>query len=152
MQYTEGKVIGWGLRNSVGMDEDPVTGAIYSNENGSDDLKRDGRDIHENSPGEEINFHGYLNGTKYAGQGGNYGYPQCAASWNVNDMPRNTALKVGKQFYLGTPDANFDDATCQKNYVAPRLTLPSHWAPIDIKFNSKGTVSSCIRNTSVHCS
>jgi glucose/arabinose dehydrogenase len=48
---SDGKLIGWGLRNSVGMDEDPVTGGIWSNENGSDDMKRDGKDIHETSPG-----------------------------------------------------------------------------------------------------
>lgn len=49
---TDGKLIGWGLRNSVGLGEHPVTGGIWSNENGSDDMKRDGKDIHETSPGE----------------------------------------------------------------------------------------------------
>lgn len=48
---SDGKLIGWGLRNSVGMAEHPVTGGIWSNENGSDDMKRDGKDIHETSPG-----------------------------------------------------------------------------------------------------
>jgi glucose/arabinose dehydrogenase len=50
-KYTDGKVIGWGLRNSIGIDEHPITGGIWSNENGSDDMKRDGKDIHETSPG-----------------------------------------------------------------------------------------------------
>jgi glucose/arabinose dehydrogenase len=48
---TDGKVVGWGLRNSIGLDEHPVTGGIWSNENGSDDMRRDGKDIHETSPG-----------------------------------------------------------------------------------------------------
>jgi glucose/arabinose dehydrogenase len=48
---SDGKLIGWGLRNSVGMAEHPTTGGIWSNENGSDDMKRDGKDIHETSPG-----------------------------------------------------------------------------------------------------
>jgi glucose/arabinose dehydrogenase len=55
-KYTDGKVIGWGLRNSIGIDEHPVTGGIWSNENGSDDMKRDGKDIHETSPGNYSNL------------------------------------------------------------------------------------------------
>lgn len=31
---TQGTVMGWGLRNDVGMDEQPVTGGLYSVENG----------------------------------------------------------------------------------------------------------------------
>jgi hypothetical protein len=104
-------------------------------------LRRDGKDIHENSPGEEINFHGYLNGTKYAGFGANYGYPDCGSPWHIEEMPRNRELKIGKQFYIGGAATAMDDNTCDKQYMPPRLTLPSHWAPIDIKFNSKGTVA-----------
>ena len=140
-KYTDGKVIGWGLRNSIGMAEHPIDGGIWSNENGSDDLRRDGVDIHENSPGEEINFHGYMNGTTHPNQGANFGYPNCAAAWNVAGMPRNTELKVGKQFSYAGASGTPSDATCDKNYIAPRLTLPSHWAPIDIAFNSIGTVA-----------
>jgi glucose/arabinose dehydrogenase len=51
---SDGKLIGWGLRNSVGLAEHPVTGGIWSNENGSDDMKRDGKDIHETSPGKTV--------------------------------------------------------------------------------------------------
>lgn len=50
---TGGKTLAWGLRNSIGLAEHPVTGGIWSNENGSDDMKRDGKDIHETSPGNE---------------------------------------------------------------------------------------------------
>jgi glucose/arabinose dehydrogenase len=71
-QYdTDGVLLGWGLRNSVGVAEHPVTGGIFSVENSVDEMVRDGKDIHENNPGEEMNFHGYLNGTKYEGQGQN---------------------------------------------------------------------------------
>ena len=111
-------------------------------------------DIHNNSPGEEINFHGYLNGTKHPNFGTDYGYPNCAAAWHVSDMPRSLSVKVGQQFAydagrtLGTGnscgshewDAKITTADCGK-YTPPRLTLPSHWAPIDFKFNSKGTVA-----------
>jgi hypothetical protein len=92
--------------------------------------------------GEEINFHGYLNGTAYAGQGGNYGYPDCASAWGVENIPRNSDLTIGKQFYIGgSATQGASDSKCQKDYVPPRLTLPPHWAPIDIAFNSKGTVA-----------
>jgi hypothetical protein len=69
----DGVVLGWGLRNSVGVAEEPVTGAIYSVENSVDDFNRSDESIHQNNPGEEMNFHGYLNGTQTDEQGGNYG-------------------------------------------------------------------------------
>ncbi|KAF2429121.1 soluble quino protein glucose dehydrogenase [Tothia fuscella] len=141
-KYTDGKVIGWGLRNSIGLAENPVDGGIWSNENGSDDMKRDQKDIHETSPGEEVNFHGYLNGTASVEQGKNYGYPDCASTWGVENIPRNEGLAVGKQFYIGgstTTDAS--DSKCQKDYIPARITLPPHWAPIDIAFNSKATAA-----------
>lgn len=142
-KYTDGEVIGWGLRNSVGMGEHP-DGGIWSNENGSDQLTRDGVDIHENSPGEEVNYHGHINATNNPMKGKNYGYPSCAATWNVQGMPRNSKLRVGKQFsYAATSAARAtSDEDCQSNkFEPPRLTLPSHWAPIDMAFNSKGSVA-----------
>lgn len=74
-----GTMLGWGLRNSVGVAEEPRTGAIYSVENSVDNLARDGVDIHQDNPGEEMNFHGFLNGSTAGGQGDNYGYPECFA-------------------------------------------------------------------------
>jgi glucose/arabinose dehydrogenase len=138
---TSGKLLGWGLRNSVGVAENPADGGIWSNENGSDNMKRDNVDIHENSPGEEINYHGTLINNKFVGQGKNYGYPDCAATWTPSEMPRSKALSVGKQFLLGSETASLSDKMCQEKFIAPRITLPSHWAPIDMKFNSQGTVA-----------
>jgi glucose/arabinose dehydrogenase len=138
---TSGKLIGWGLRNSVGIGENPTDGGIWSNENGSDNLRRDGKDIHENSPGEEVNYHGTLVNNKFAGQGKNYGYPECAATWTPAAMPRNANLRVGTQFLLNSETQTMNDTVCRNKFIAPRITLPSHWAPIDIKFNSQGTVA-----------
>lgn len=42
---TAGRVVGWGLRNSVGIAEHPVTGAIYTVENSADNIQRLGVDI-----------------------------------------------------------------------------------------------------------
>lgn len=143
--YTDGKVLGWGLRNSVGLGEHPTSGGIWSNENGSDMMRRDGRDIHEGGPGEEVNYHGTLggpNGTAGAWWGRNYGYPDCAAAWEVQKMPRNEGLSVGRQFLLAGPSPDgVDDELCDRKYTPPRLTLPAHWAPIDLRFNSGGSVA-----------
>jgi hypothetical protein len=132
---------------------------IWSNENGPDNLCRDGKDIHEAHPGEEVNFHGYLNGTAYKGFGANYGFPKCTSVWQTSGMPRASNLRIGKQFLLyegrgpglwpmgntcGPAPAAITaagDASCDQ-YMPPKLTLPPHWAPIDFKFNTKGTVAS----------
>jgi glucose/arabinose dehydrogenase len=139
---TSGTLLGWGLRNSVGVAEEPVTGGIWSVENSVDGIQREGEDIHENNPGEELNFHGYLNGSKSSlAPGSNFGYPSCYAVWNVTEIPQNEGLQVGGQFAMGRQNATLNDTTCAKETIPPRLTFPAHWAPLDIKFNSKGTVA-----------
>jgi glucose/arabinose dehydrogenase len=135
-------LLGWGLRNSVGVAEEPITGGIWSVENSVDGIQREGEDIHENNPGEELNFHGYLDGTKSSvSPGSNFGYPSCFAVWNVTEIPQNKGLQVGRQFAMGRQNSTFNDTTCAQETVPPRLTFPAHWAPLDIKFNSKGTVA-----------
>lgn len=37
---TDGLMLGWGLRNDVGIDEEPTTGRIYSVENSVDQITR----------------------------------------------------------------------------------------------------------------
>ena len=136
---TDGLRLGWGLRNSVGVVEHPLTGGIYSVENSVDQLSRDGQDIHEDNPGEEMNFHGYLNGTEYVDQGSNYGYPYCFAAWAPADVPNNSNISVGTNFAMGTENSTINDSFCAERTIAPRLTFQAHQAPIDIKFNNSGT-------------
>jgi glucose/arabinose dehydrogenase len=131
----DGLVLGWGLRNSVGVGEHPITGGIYAVENSVDGVTRNGKDVHENNPGEELNFFGALNDT--ANQGQNFGYPNCFAVWDVSEIPDNDGLAVGKQFAV-QENTTLRDETCAERYVPPRLTLPAHYAPIDIKFTSDG--------------
>lgn len=133
---TDGLRLGWGLRNSVGVAEHPITGGIWSVENSADNLQRDGASIREDNPGEELNFHGYLNGTEYDRQGGNYGYPQCYALWRNETLPQNADLPVGAQFAADGDGGN--DTHCAAQ-VPPRLTFLAHQAPLDIKFNNSGT-------------
>ncbi|TQS31811.1 hypothetical protein Golomagni_07898, partial [Golovinomyces magnicellulatus] len=79
VDYTAGEVLGWGLRNSVGVAEDPTNGHIWTVENSLDQMKRNGDDIHQSNPGEELNFHGLPNDTSSSVYGHNYGYPQCVS-------------------------------------------------------------------------
>lgn len=97
----DGKILGYGLRNDVGIVEHPKTGGIWAVENSFDQIERDGVDIHESlspahsdpsflsmltkdtdNPGEELNFLGYLNGTDSPTQGTNFGYPYCFTVWD----------------------------------------------------------------------
>lgn len=136
----DGLLLGWGLRNDVGVDEEPITGGIYTVENSVDQLNRSGTDIHQNNPGEELNFLGYLNGTEYAEQGANFGYPECYAAWNVSEIPDNAGLQVGSQFAIGDQNATVNDTVCAQR-AAPRLTFQAHMAPLDILFNNNGTAA-----------
>jgi glucose/arabinose dehydrogenase len=136
---TDGRLLGWGLRNSVGVAEHPVTGGVYSVENSADQLKRQGTDIHQDNPGEEMNFHGYLNSSasdNQPEQGGNYGYPHCFALWDTN-LPNKGSMKVGSQFALDQ-GPTLNDTTCAQDYISPRLTFQAHMAPLDIKFTADG--------------
>lgn len=134
---SDGLRLGWGLRNSVGVSEHPTTGGIYSVENSVDQATRDGQDVHEDNPGEEMNFHGYLNGTEYAPQGSNYGYPYCFAAWVPSDLPMNSNLTVGSQFAIGSQNNTINDTYCAER-TPPRLTFQAHMAPLDIAFNNSG--------------
>ena len=134
---TDGLRLGWGLRNSVGVVEHPDTGGIYAVENSVDEMMREGKDVHENNPGEEMNFLGYLNGTEYARQGSNFGYPYCFAAWVPGDLPDNGNLTVGSQFAIGDQNRTINDTYCAEQ-SAPRLVFQAHMAPLDMKFNDSG--------------
>lgn len=141
--YMDGIMLGWGLRNSVGVAEHPETGGIWSVENSVDQLRRNGRDIHVDNPGEELNFHGYLNGST-EDQGGNYGYPQCVTVWSTENFPDQGDLETGDQFPLdsGSDEITIlSDQVCSSDYVAPVLAFQAHTAPLDIKFNENGTTA-----------
>lgn len=133
-----GRRLGWGLRNSVGVAEHPVSGGIYSVENSADELTRDNVDIHQDNPGEELNFHGTANSTT---DGGNHGYPTCFALWDTN-VPSAGNLTTGNQFVTKTDGSNgATDAQCNSNYVSPRLTFPAHTAPLDVIFKPDGSAA-----------
>lgn len=137
---SDGLLLGWGLRNSVGVAEEPTSGGIYAVENSVDNIQRSGQTINENNPGEEMNFLGYLNGTHSDVQGKNHGYPTCFAAWNVSEIPDFHGT-TGEQFAMGDQNATVNDTFCQNDRIAPRITFFSHMAPLDIKFNPAGTAA-----------
>lgn len=141
---TTGRLLGWGLYNAVGLGEHPTTGGVFSMDNGADDVTRDGIDIHQTNPGDEMNFHGFLRGTTAIAstkeQGSSYGYPDCYAVWNTSIPHALAGLKVGEQFSV-VNNSTFNDTTCQTGYVAPQLTFPPHQAPLDIVFTPDGTAA-----------
>ncbi|OAA62965.1 Six-bladed beta-propeller, TolB-like protein [Cordyceps fumosorosea ARSEF 2679] len=134
--FLDGHVIGWGLRNSVGVAEHPKTGGLWSVENSVDQLRRKGQDIHQDNPAEELNYHGVLGSSD--DQGGNYGYPVCYAIWNATDFPDLGALATASQFPDDDAPGNVTDAACNDAYVAPRLAFQAHAAPLDVKFDAAG--------------
>ncbi|KAL6705283.1 hypothetical protein ACN47E_007093 [Coniothyrium glycines] len=139
VDYSSGEVLAWGLRNTVAFGEDP-NGGVWSVDNGMDDMTRDGVDIHNSNPCEELNFHGRFNAsfTPLPTSQTNFGYPACASVWDptVLPAPYNTQLKVGSPIAYGTASNNI----CADR-VPPRLCFPSHTAPLDIKFNANGTAA-----------
>ncbi|KAL7954260.1 hypothetical protein V8C34DRAFT_29314 [Trichoderma compactum] len=130
--FLDGHLIGWGLRNSVGVAEHPTTGGIWSVENSVDQLQRHGQDIHQNNPGEELNYHGVLGSGDH--QGGNYGYPDCYTLWSTAGFPDLGNLQVGDQFADDDAPSNVTDTSCNTDFVDPRIAFQAHSAPLDIKF------------------
>lgn len=105
----------------------------WSVENGLDDMRRNGQDIHNDNPGEELNFHGRVNETNNGRYGQNFGYPYCHAIWQSVQ-----GFSVGQQIIQGNPSGQFTDSYCQSQTLPPRLTFPAHMAPLDVKFHPNG--------------
>lgn len=136
--YTAGAVVGWGLRNSVGLAEHPRTRGVWSVENSVDNLARRGTDIHNTNPGEELNFHGAVG--NYTAD--NFGYPMCYTLWDTDGFPDLGGLRTGDNFAVEIAEEEniqpLSDAACNANATRPALALPAHTAPLDIVFDEDG--------------
>ncbi|KAJ6256323.1 hypothetical protein Dda_8821 [Drechslerella dactyloides] len=120
-----GTIFGWGLRNSVGIGED-LGGGIWSVENSADNIVRNGQDVHNENPAEELNYHGLATDSTNRG---NYGYPECLTAWQMS------GITTGVQFSNGS--SSVTDAQCAQRQ-APRISFNSHTAPLDVKFDPQG--------------
>ncbi|KAJ0284333.1 hypothetical protein COL940_004133 [Colletotrichum noveboracense] len=130
----DGKLLGWGIRNAVAVAEDPATGNIWAMDNSIDDITRNGFDIHDNNPGEELNLLGTVANDTEAR---NYGYPRCFAVWDTS-IPLNDSLHVGDQFSM-EQNTTMNDTRCHNDYIAPRLTFQPHTSPVFLKFDKDGS-------------
>ena len=138
---TSGALLGWGMRNDVGIDEEPTSGGLYSVENSVDQMTRNDQDIHNTNPSEELNFLGYLNGTSSSNQGRNFGYPECYTAWDIDTIPDFNG-KVGQQFAIGKLSNTNNDSMCSESKrQAARLGFHPHMAPLDILFDGDGTTA-----------
>jgi glucose/arabinose dehydrogenase len=133
---TDGELVGWGLRNIVGMGEDPVYGGVWSVENSMDDIRLNSKDVHNENPAEKLNYHGVLNDTSNKFKGANFGYPSCVAAWDTG-LLGVSSLSVGSLF---SPDSVPKASDCASRTPA-RIVFPSHTAPLDIKFTPDGSTA-----------
>ncbi|KAH8150963.1 uncharacterized protein LAJ45_05146 [Morchella importuna] len=127
---TSGTLLGWGLRNSVGVAQDNV-GGVWSVENAPDSIVLEGMDVNERNPAEELNYHGLLptalETPNYVGP--SYGYPTCLTVWDPTVLPAPySALAVGDPLPL-------PPITSCSNTTAATLAFDAHTAPLDIKFH-----------------
>ena len=138
---SQGVLVGYGLRNSVGVTVDKKSDKIWSVENSVDNLTRGGQQVFQDNPGEELNYHGVIGETieKSGYSGPSHGYPYCVAVWDVASLPDNSNLKVGDQIQVEqSPTATKPkDSDCKDpaQFTAPRLTFQAHMAPLDSQFD-----------------
>lgn len=129
--YTSGGVMGYGIRNDVGITEDRE-GTVYSVENSVDNAFRliDGvrKDIHNDNPAEKV----YRLGDPRNPSGLFGGYPYCFTVWEGGDF--TDSVKVPGDWFTQAPNATMNDEWCDKNAVKPIALLPPHTAPLDFKF------------------
>ena len=101
-----------------------------------DDIKLNSKDVHNENPAERFNYHGVLNDTSNKFKGANYGYPSCVAAWDTG-LLGVSSLSVGGLF---SPDGVPKASDCASRQ-GPRLSFPSHTAPLDVKFTADGTAA-----------
>lgn len=105
---------------------------------GADNIERDGFEIYENNPAEEINYHGKLDDENSPFLNKNYGYPLCYGVWNASEIPSSGTLETGQQFAIAESNATRQDSFCNTDRESPRLVFQPHTSPVDLKFDTSG--------------
>ncbi|TRX91781.1 hypothetical protein FHL15_007334 [Xylaria flabelliformis] len=135
---TQGTMLAYGVRNEVALAFDP-NGHAWGVENSGDDFRRtvngQSTDVHIDNPAEELNYFGDPESPRTPNW---YGYPTCFTVWEPSLFRDTTSLKTGSQFVV-TPNATFNDASCNGISNPPRLSFPAHIAPIGSVFDKNGT-------------
>jgi glucose/arabinose dehydrogenase len=123
--WSTGELVAMGLRNMVGFAKD-AGGNLFGVVNGIDDLKYQGKDVHDDNPGETL---------VRLEPGSAFGYPYCFTAQNIVTS-EGAAVPPGTQLASETDgfDNPHDDAWCQQSSELPLSFLPAHSAPLDITF------------------
>jgi glucose/arabinose dehydrogenase len=104
-----------------------------------DDVRLNGRDIHNDNPAERLSYHGVLNATTNRYKGLNFGYPSCVPAWDPQNVGISGLLVGGLFKPDGVPNVAADE--CANNRMTGRLHFHAHTAPLDIKFNKNSTAA-----------
>lgn len=140
----DGLLLGWGLRNAVGIAEHPRNGNLYGLENGISFLNRSGVSIEFENPADELNLLGPLPvlttvGRNIPPQIKNFGFPKCHTAWNVGTIPNNAGLSTGSPIAGDNLTLVNNDLICKATTRAASLSFPAHTAPLGLEFDNAGT-------------
>ncbi|ODA75870.1 hypothetical protein RJ55_08511 [Drechmeria coniospora] len=132
--FRDGDVLGWGLRNPIGVAEHPNTGGIWSVESSVDDLVGGG------TYGGRLNYHGVLgDGRPVAPRDGNIAPQPCYGRGDAARIPYEASIRTATQFPGLYGTRTLSDGPCNSRYLGPRLAFAPLSAPLDIKFNRDGS-------------
>ncbi|KAG8738888.1 hypothetical protein FRC10_006405 [Ceratobasidium sp. 414] len=135
--WQQGEILGWGLRNGVGIAFSKDGKSVWEVENGPDNAHWQGVDVHNNNPAEELNKIPLV-GTFSTTSGPFYGYPYCFATWSSAGIASTPAFNFqpGQHFSVEDLQVQHTDAWCNNpnNVVKPSLLLEPHSAPLGLVF------------------
>ncbi|MFZ5896078.1 MAG: PQQ-dependent sugar dehydrogenase [Myxococcota bacterium] len=117
--WQSGEVFARGLRNTLGFTRDAM-GRMYGVQNGQDDVRYAGQDVHNDNPGEVI---------VRLEMGSSHGYPFCMVAQQITGIAPGTQVK--SEIYANN---THDDAWCASNALAPATFVQAHSAPMEIIF------------------
>lgn len=162
--WERGELLGWGLRNAVGIALSKDGNDLWEVENSADDISWHGVDVHQDNPGqqstsshmkrkpdspnipitaEELNLISLTNISAKTDAEKYHGYPSCYTAWDstsVSNLTSSTGAQfifpTGSQFSIRDPPLMQDDAWCAAdgNNIKPVMSLQAHSAPLDIVF------------------
>ncbi|KAG8700978.1 hypothetical protein FRC09_005631 [Ceratobasidium sp. 395] len=141
--WDQGELLGWGLRNAVGIALSTDGNDLWEVENSADDVRWQNIDVHLDNPAEELNFIRLNNTSSTPDAQKYYGYPTCYTVWDSSSpslasQQPTFSFQTGQQFSIRNPGPGLvqDDNWCntETNNIKPRLSMQAHSAPLDIVF------------------
>ncbi len=119
--WASGEVVTNGLRNASGYTRN-ASGRMFAVVNGLDSQVYDGKDVHDDNPGEQV---------VEIAPGKSYGYPFCFTAQRI--VTASGVVPPGTQLANPSFPAH-DDAWCAANSLKPATFIQAHSAPLDIVF------------------